>query len=303
MAVLSDATIREFINDGKLISHADPLRAKHCAYEFKASRVVYGGIIPPSSQVDAVDLSSTPSQTAAILPSSVAWVRSVEEVNIPKHIVGMWVQTNSLSRRGLLLLNSTLVEPGYVGHLSAHFVNLGSSPVLISSETTIAKLLFFELDSDAIDLIDSSKYKHYDAMLDALAAASNRSFLRISELVPDLSKATDAAVAEAKQHIATDVSQSLNDARERLADLRKETFLKAGGGFVVGLALAVAVALWLFPKMQAVDMESRDRIAAIVAEKNNALIRQVDELDRELKEMKSDLQKSSPALPQSPTTK
>jgi deoxycytidine triphosphate deaminase len=298
MTVLSDVTIRELIASTKIVSQGNLAAAKHCAYEFKAGRVVYGGIVPPSSQVDAVDLCSSPSRTAAIHPSGVAWVRSREMVSIPKNVVGMWVQTNSLSRRGLLLLNSTLVEPGYAGYLSAHFVNFGSSPVLLSSATTIAKLVFFQLDADAVDHVDSSKYTDYDAMIDALAAQSTRSFLRISELVPDLSKASDAAVADAKQQIVAEATQSMDKAKDELADLRKQTFLKVGGGFALGLALAVAFSIWIFPQMRSVDLESRDRITAIVAERNSDLVKQFNKLEIELKEIRSATQRASPATGQ-----
>ena len=136
MSVLSDTTIRNLMQQQQLVLNGDTSSAKHCAYEFKAGRIVYGGIEAPAQQVSAIDLTSSPSQTAVIPPSGVAWVRTTETVRIPQNMVGIWIQTNSLSRRGLLLLNSTLVEPGYEGPLSAHFVNLSSSPISLSSSTT-----------------------------------------------------------------------------------------------------------------------------------------------------------------------
>ncbi len=282
---------------GKLIQNGDPAFAKHCAYEFKAGRVVYGGIIPPSQQVTSIDLCSTPAQTASIQPTGVAWVRSRETVKIPANMVGIWVQTNSLSRRGLLLLNSTLVEPGYEGHVSAHFVNFGSSPVSLSSTTTIAKLLFVELDLNATELIESSQFKHYDAMIDELAAQSNRSFLRIAEIVPDLSRASDASVADAKHQIAAITASSIAEARGDMADLKKETLLKVGGGFVAGLALAAGFSLWMFPKLRAIDIESNDQISKIVLEKNTELSEQIKRLQSDLLEMKSSIQTSTQKSP------
>lgn len=291
MTVLSDASIRVLMGRGELIPNGDPGSAKHCSYEFKAGRVVYGGIVAPAQQVMAIDLCSTPTQTAVIQPSGVAWVRSQEQVKIPANIVGIWVQTNSLSRRGLLLLNSTLVEPGYEGYLSAHFVNLGSSAVSLSSGTTIAKLLFVTLDADAAELVDSRPFGNYDAMIDGLAAASNRSFLRINELVPDLSKASEASVADAKKRIDDFAAGSLEEAKSELSALKRETFLKVGGGFVLGLALAFSFSLYLFPKFQDVDVDSTNRISRIVIERNAQMSQDLKRLQADVDEIRRNSRK------------
>ena len=273
MSVLSDTTIRKLIEQNKLVLNGEQAFAKHCAYEFRAGRIVYGGIVPPAQQVTAIDLTSSASQTAIIPPSGVAWVRSREQVQIPSNIVGVWIQTNSLSRRGLLLLNSTLVEPGYEGHLSAHFVNLGSSPVSLSSSSTIAKLVFVQLDANATELVDSSQFTGYDAMIDGLAAQSSRSFLRIGELVPDLSKAAESSIAEAQQQIKSLTAHSIDEMKESLTDLKKETFQKVGGGFVIGFVLAVVFAMWIFPQLRDIDIESKDRITEIVSRKKRRIVR------------------------------
>jgi len=289
MSVLSDTTIRRLIAQNKLILNGDPARALHCSYEFKAGRIVYGGITPPSQQVTAIDLCSTPAQTAIIQPSGVAWVRSHEQVQIPANMVGMWIQTNSLSRSGLLLLNSTLVEPGYEGYLSAHFVNLGTSPVSLSATTTIAKLVFAELDAAAAVLLDSKPFKNYDALIDGLAAQSNRSFLRIGELVPDLSKAADSSVVAARSQIKSITEKSLEQTKSDLENLTKKTFRKVAGGFVVGFILAVVFALWIFPALRGVDDESKRRISLIVSESNAELTGRLKMLEADLRETKSSL--------------
>ena len=58
----------------------------------------------------------------------------------------------------------------------------------LSSSSTIAKLAFVQLDANATELVGSSQFTGYDAMIDGLAPQSSRSFLRIGELAPDLSK-------------------------------------------------------------------------------------------------------------------
>jgi deoxycytidine triphosphate deaminase len=41
------------------------------------------------------------------------WIRTRDKVKIPNDMVGFWWQTNTLSRQGLMLVNMSMVEPGY----------------------------------------------------------------------------------------------------------------------------------------------------------------------------------------------
>lgn len=287
MSALSDTTIRKLIGEGRLIEGGNPANANNCTYEFKAARVVYGGHKEGSKQVTTVDMLSGSKTTALIAPSAVVWVQSKERVKIPTNMVGIWIQTNSLSRTGLLLLNSTLVEPGYEGYLSAHFVNLGSSPVLLSSKKTIAKLLFLELDQAATELVDGRTYEDYDSLVDNLAVQSHESFLRIKELVPDLETATVGAVSKAKDQISEYTKTSIEGAKQQLLDLKKETFLQVGGGFVLGFVLAVTFSLWMFPSLRSVDAESARRIEVIVESQTATLQEALDELRDEVATLRS----------------
>jgi deoxycytidine triphosphate deaminase len=297
MTVLSDKSIQAAMDRQELILDGKPKYADGCSYEFKAGRVVYGGTDRASTQVTSVDLSRTPSQTAVIQPTAVVWVRSCERVSIPKNMVGLWVQTNSLSRSGLLLLNSTLVEPGYEGHLAAHFVNLGSSAVLLNSDTTIAKLLFLSLDVEAISLVDSSEFQNYDALIDKLAASSDRSFLRIGELTPDLESTARSLTANAEKRIREQTDAAVKEASERFTQFEERTYWRVGGGFVAGLALATLFSLWIYPKLREVDDESKTRIVQIVTERNEKLAKRLDEMQAELADIK--LSKKAPDQPRS----
>jgi deoxycytidine triphosphate deaminase len=278
MTALSDRTIRERIERNELVIGGEPVRAKHCAYEFRAGRVVYGGTTPEHT-VRSIDLTRPDSGTAVIAPTAVVWIRSREQVRIPGDMVGMWIQTNSLSRRGLLLLNSTLVEPGYEGYLSAHLVNLGSQPVLVGPNDTIAKLLFLGLDGTATDLVSPAKYADYDPYLDSLAAASTTSFLRISELVPDIKLQIDNVLNEETrrglQRFENELNQAVESARKKILDVERQTFTRIGGGFVLGFSLALAFLLWMLPYIRNLDVESETRIRDVVRKENEALLRKL----------------------------
>lgn len=85
----------------------------------------------------------------------------------------------------MLLLNHTLVEPGYRGPLHAVFVNFGKTKVTISPITKIAKVVFFELDKGAENLVrfDTSAY---DNSILEISANAPDSFMQLSSLAPSL---------------------------------------------------------------------------------------------------------------------
>jgi deoxycytidine triphosphate deaminase len=297
MCVLSDKAIREGMKGREFILDGNATFASGCSYEFKAGRVVYGGTDSSSQQVSSVDLTRDASQTALIRPTAVAWVKSRERVKIPANFVGLWVQTNSLSRSGLLLLNSTLVEPGYEGHLSAHFVNLGSSPVLLSAATTIAKLVFLKLDTNAADLLDSKPFQNYDLLIDGLAAKSDKSFLRIGELTPDLQRTVSALVVDAQKQIKDQTDRSVTDASNRLLTFEQKTYWRVGAGFAAGLILAMSFLVFAYPKVRDADNESKNRIAEIVREQNSRIVERLDKLQTDLAEEKVQREKGTQFTP------
>jgi len=246
MTVLSDQTIREEMEAGRLIINGDPANAMHCTYEFKAARVTYGGGSPDGRTARVVDLKSGAHETATLAPGGVAWIRSHAEVEMPRGMVGLWIQTNSLSRKGMLLLNSTLIEPGYRGRLTAYFVNFGSEKVTVSARDTIAKIIFLKLDSDALEVIPAAKYQDYDAQVERWAAKSHDSVFRIDDFVE---RSLGRLKVEAEAELKGLVSQVEIDAKVRIADIEKNSGLKyavrVGGGAVAGLLLGLIVNIYI----------------------------------------------------------
>lgn len=277
MAVLSDKTIKKEISEGRLILGGDPTNARHCGYEFKAGRVTYGGTTDGKARV--IDLVSGPEKSATISPSAIAWIRSEAKVQIPPNKVGVWIQTNSLSRRGLMLLNSTLVEPGYEGYLAAHLVNLGAQPATLGPDDTIAKLVFLELDDTAEELVSGKKYERYDTFIEQLAASSTSSFLSINEFADlGVKKLVQSAEEEAREKVRT-VLESFGRAQ----------ILKVFGAYAVGFLLSLGFLAWAMPKLRTIDAESEARISEIVKKQAESHSKELKALQSELNEMRTQL--------------
>jgi deoxycytidine triphosphate deaminase len=112
MAVYSDRTIRSKLHD--LIIGGDANSATHCSYEFTASAVFKRSTSEEHKPVARLPVDGV---GVAIEPAELVWVIAKERVTIPNNMVGLWIQTQTLSRKGLLLLNTTLIEPGYSGRI------------------------------------------------------------------------------------------------------------------------------------------------------------------------------------------
>ncbi|MDD9943530.1 MAG: hypothetical protein OXU20_20990 [Myxococcales bacterium] len=309
MAVLSDETLREEIRAGRIVLRGDEAAATHCAYEFKAARVVFGGTDDGAARV--VDLTDGSAQTATLKPKEVAWIRTQKEVSIPPDRVGLWIQTNSLSRQGLLLMNSTLVEPGYRGYLAAHLANLGAVPVTLGPSDTVAKLVLLSLDRHARDLVEATtNFKNYDAFIEKLAARSHPSFLRMNEFATDLSRELDRAVETAKATAQTFVDDAVTDGEDRLKEysnqLHREAkeklnlsyFAKLGGAYMLGIALGIAffsaAMAWALPTLRSLDSESAARIEGVLKQKNLELQLEIDRLKDSVEALEA-RQNSGPA--------
>lgn len=191
MTVLSDRTLRDRISNNELIPDGNPNSAKHCSYEFTAGAIVKGG----SSEFKTI------TEPETISPAQLVWIKVRERISIPPDMVGLWIQTQTLARKGLLLLNISLIEPGYEGHLSAVFVNFGKNNVIIGPTTSIAKVVFMQLDGEAVDKVDSAGFVDYDGWLIEMASNAPASFLQLASFLPNLEEQTKAKLEAIDAHL------------------------------------------------------------------------------------------------------
>jgi deoxycytidine triphosphate deaminase len=224
MAVLSDKAIRDRMSNGELVVGGDAARATECSYSFVA-----GAAFEPGSNVAAIEFPGADNKAEAIVkPGHMIWIRTLESVKIPLSIVGFWWQTNTLSRKGLMLVNMSMIEPGYAGDLACLFVNFGSSNVAIAPGTVIAKMIFMELSGDLIHPYRGhTSRQEYDSTLRNLAINQPSSFLKVGDLATDLSKAR----TEALEAIGNEATRQQNEAVDNIKKAADEAKEEASKGF------------------------------------------------------------------------
>lgn len=287
MSVFSDNTI--LAKFSQLIREGDVDRVRGCAYSFVAGKIF------PSPQPEhpaqrtvvdwtSMDVSAWPGEDAyEICPGELVSLRTRESVKMPADVCGIWNQTDSLSREGLMLVNLSAVPPGYEGHLTCTFVNFGKNRVRIQPDTRVAKLMFLSLDVAVNKLSGVWETRKYDSKIAKMASESPATFLQISEqsralkeLIADgaakIKKITEDLGIDASRELASKLTEAKDDFKKSAEiDMRGVVF-KAAPLALCAIAL-LTVGQWLATKFLTdnVEIVARQRADEIEARINKQL--------------------------------
>ncbi len=308
MTVLSDAEICERIRKNELVPGGDKALAQECSYSFLPGKAFLPGTDKP-----AVDFLWSPAETRVVVePGKMVWVRTRDRVKIPTNIVGFWWQTNTLSRKGLMLVNMSMVEPGYAGDLACLFVNFGSSSVIIDAKTVVAKMVFVDMRGPAHQSFEGVKTREeYDRELAQLAINQPSSFLQVGDMMTSLKTQRDEAVAaigSVAATVETEAKASLAAAQvAALAQFQTDIpgTLKKHAGLAIGIVALLTIGMsastllvdWLkgslFPDTEKVaraeaEKALGDRVVVTGtanSPENGALIKEVRELNSRIEKL------------------
>ena len=183
MPVLSEATIRAEVGNNRLIEGANTDLIRGSSYSCRAAKIFPGGVAEGEDEKAAIDWTTTESSDVfyRVQPRSLIWVRIRETVKLPPKVCAFWWQTNTLSRKGLMLVNMSMVDPGYEGPLACLFVNFGREPIDLDPGMGVARLVFHELDQAATPFPWSKNMPEYDREMRAVALQGPTSFLSLHE--------------------------------------------------------------------------------------------------------------------------
>jgi deoxycytidine triphosphate deaminase len=262
MTILSDKTIKAYILTNDLVPNGKPGCVDNNSYHFTA-----GAAFKAGSDQPAIDFGAGGNPEVIIAPGEMTWIRTLEAVKLPHDVAGFWWQTNTLSRKGLMLVNMSMVEPGYEGPLACLFVNFGKQSIVIQSDTTIAKMVFVRIDQ----LVDNpsgpgQSLERYDHAIRELALGQPTTFLQIADMAANIRDARAEAIREIQAQAVLakgDISQAMTQLKQdELASFRSDTSksLRASFGWaalaIVLLAAATLGAGWvqgeLFPDVEKV---------------------------------------------------
>jgi dCTP deaminase len=158
-SVLSDGTIRELIESGRIVIEPwDPSMVQPASVDVRLGnsfRVFHNHRIqsidladPPSNLTEHVEVSE--GGEFVIHPGEFVLGRTVEVVELPDDVVSRIEGKSSLGRLGLIVhATAGFVDPGFRGTLTLEITNFNSVPIVLRPGLPIAQLSFMALDRPA----------------------------------------------------------------------------------------------------------------------------------------------------------
>lgn len=159
-SVLSDATIRELIETGRIvIDPFDPAMIQPASVDIhlgNSFRVFHNHRIqsidlgnPPRDLTEHVEIDPAEG-TFVIHPGEFVLGRTEEQVAIPDDIVCRIEGKSSIGRLGLVVhATAGFVDPGFQGTLTLEIANFNSVPIVLRPGLPICQLSFMALDRPA----------------------------------------------------------------------------------------------------------------------------------------------------------
>jgi deoxycytidine triphosphate deaminase len=155
-----DKEIQTLVETQQLISPFEVANLENCRYNLRAGKA----FLPKTGEEIAVGAGKWKKRDYWVVkPSETLVIMTKETIKVPSDMFASYSQLNTLARRGLMLFNVSIVEPGYNGHLSCFLVNFSLENAYLYPDNDIAKLCFHKLTSAPQDLksltISEENYK------------------------------------------------------------------------------------------------------------------------------------------------
>ena len=162
MAILSDKTIKEYLEEGKIV--IDPLKDKQqiqpssvdmrLGDEFKVFKVIRKPYIDPKDEEDIAEYmesSTVPEGEAFIIhPNEFALATTQEYVKVPDDLVARVEGRSSMGRLGVTMhVTAGYVDPGFEGRITLEISNIGAMPVALYPGQRVCQLVFETMTTPA----------------------------------------------------------------------------------------------------------------------------------------------------------
>lgn len=162
MAILSDKTIKEYLEEGKIV--IDPLNDEQqiqpssvdmrLGDEFKVFKVIRKPYIDPKDEEDITEYmesSTVPEGEAFIIhPNEFALATTQEYVKVPDDLVARVEGRSSMGRLGVTMhVTAGYVDPGFEGRITLEISNIGAMPVALYPGQRVCQLVFETMTTPA----------------------------------------------------------------------------------------------------------------------------------------------------------
>lgn len=136
--VLNNTEIRELIgSDAHMIENHDDSCIINSSYKIRI-----GDIVEPETG-DLID-----SNRYQLRPTKTILFRSKEKIHLPQNITASYSALYSISSIGILLINASMIGPGYNGYLSGMLLNFSAKKFKVKKDMEVARITFFKQTED-----------------------------------------------------------------------------------------------------------------------------------------------------------
>ena len=162
MAILSDKTIKEYLEEGKIVIDSlkdeqqiqPPSVDMRLGDEFKVFKVIRKPYIDPKDEDDIAEYmesSTVPEGEAFIIhPNEFALATTQEYVKVPDDLVARVEGRSSMGRLGVTMhVTAGYVDPGFEGRITLEISNIGAMPVALYPGQRVCQLVFETMTTPA----------------------------------------------------------------------------------------------------------------------------------------------------------
>ena len=155
MAILSDKTIKEYLDKGKIV--IDPLKDEkqiqpssvdmRLGDEFKVFKVIRQPYIDPKDPDEVAEYmeSTTVKEGEAFIihPNEFALATTYEYVKVPDDLVARVEGRSSMGRLGVTMhVTAGYIDPGFEGRITLEISNIGAMPVALYPGQRVCQIVF-----------------------------------------------------------------------------------------------------------------------------------------------------------------
>jgi deoxycytidine triphosphate deaminase len=192
--ILNDQEITDRIARDHLIVNHDPSEVQNCRYALRVGKVLE----PGSGDELALSVKFKKGRLKRcwiLKPTQTLVVCTKEFVHMPNDLCATYGPLFRLSKKGVMLLNASVVEPGYNGPLSCFLVNFSSTDVVLFPDDPVAKICFSMLRNVPINIKPQViSETQYIRNLTADARLYHDSFLDVSSIAREAAEEAAGAI-------------------------------------------------------------------------------------------------------------
>lgn len=155
--------VEEQITDANLISPKNQVQLRNSTCD-----LTIGNIFPTGVQLKGAGEAKS---VFWLKPNHMVFVVSQQRVTLPTNVTGLASLVTTLTKKGILCLNTGIIDPGYDGHVGATLVNFSNKERPIELNERLFRVLFFQHSElkncqpvrvEKVDYLSGSKQKSSD---------------------------------------------------------------------------------------------------------------------------------------------